>query len=169
MPQYAHVHRESDPARVFAVRRASAIHTSTGAFGSSTEGIAMRSLRASAAVVLFVLALIAGMTAAASAAPGGSKGDPLEMYKATVDAATFQKLQAGGYDIASARDTAAGKEVALVLTKAERDRLRGQGVRLSVYRDKNGRTQSERAALEAAQGYTVWRSYDEPGGIRDEM
>src|SRR4029453_12221928 len=129
----------------------------------------MRSRRASAAVVLFVLALIAGMTAAASAAPGGSKGDRLEMYKATVDAATFQTLQAGGYDIASVRDTDAGKEVALVLTGAERDRLRGQGVRLSVYRDKAGRSQSERAALEQAAGFAVWRSYDGPGGIRDEM
>ena len=88
----------------------------------------MRSRRASAAVVLFVLALIAGMTAAASAAPGGSKGDRLEMYKATVDAATFQKLQAGGYDIASVREGTAGKEVALVLTKAERDRLSGQAL-----------------------------------------
>jgi hypothetical protein len=129
----------------------------------------MRSLRASAAVVLFVLALIAGMTAAASGAPGGSKGDQLEMYKATVDAATFQKIQAGGYDIASVREGTAGKEVSLVLTKAERDRLSGQGVRLSVYRDKAGHTQSERAALQAAGGFTVWRSYDEPGGIRDEM
>jgi len=109
------------------------------------------------------------MTAAATAAPGGSKGDQLEMYKATVDAATFQKLQASGYDIASVREGTAGKEVALVLTKAERDRLRGQGVQLSVYRDKSGRSQSERAALEAAHGFTVWRSYDEPGGIRDEM
>jgi hypothetical protein len=109
------------------------------------------------------------MTAAASAAPGGAKGDRLEMYKTTVDAATFQTLQAGGYDIASVRDTDAGKEVALVLTGAERDRLRGQGVRLSVYRDKAGRSQSERAALEQAAGFTVWRSYDEPGGIRDEM
>jgi hypothetical protein len=109
------------------------------------------------------------MTAAASGAPGGSKGDQLEMYKATVDAATFQKIQAGGYDIASVREGTAGKEVALVLTKAERDRLSGQGVRLSVYRDKAGHTQSERAALEAAGGFTVWRSYDEPGGIRDEM
>ena len=129
----------------------------------------MRPRLASAAVVLFVLSLIAGMTAAASAAPGGSNGDHLEMYKATVDAATFHTLQAGGYDIASAKDTTAGKEVALVLTKTERDRLRGQGVQLSVYRDKAGHTQSERAALEAANGFTVWRSYDEPGGIRDEM
>jgi hypothetical protein len=91
------------------------------------------------------------------------------MYKATVDAARLQTLQRGGYDVASVRETAGGAEVALVLTDAERDRLRGQGVRLDVYRDRQGRTQRQRAAVQAAAGFTVWRSYDEPGGIRDQM
>ena len=172
LSRYAGIARPASENRTvkgLAVRPACDIHTSTGAFGSSTEGDRHAVETRFCGIVLFVLALIAGMTAVASAAPGGSKGDRLEMYKATVDAAAFQKLQAGGYDIASVRDTAAGKEVALVLTNGERDRLRGQGVRLSVYRDKNGRSQSQRAALEAAGGFTVWRSYDEPGGIRDEM
>jgi len=124
--------------------------------------------RLSLAVVLLVLAAMAGTAVPASAAARGA-ADRLEMYAATVDAATLHALQRGGYDIASVKQTAAGNEVALVLTNAERDRLGGQGVQLRVWRDKDGHTQSERAALEAKGGFTVWRSYDEPGGIRDEM
>jgi hypothetical protein len=119
-------------------------------------------------LVLVVLMSMAGMTAGASGAPA-SKGDELELYKATVDAAKLQTLQRGGYDVASVKETAAGAEVALVLTNAERDRLRGQGVGLEVVRDKQGRTQRQRAAAQDAAGFTVWRSYDEPGGIRDQM
>ena len=36
-------------------------------------------------------------------------------------------------------------------------------------RDKQGRTQAERAAAQAAAGFNVWRSYDEKDGIRDEL
>ena len=122
------------------------------------------------AVALAVVAAlaVAGGGSGASAAPGGGGGG-LEMYRATVDSATLQMLQRGGYDIASAKETRQGVDVALVLTAADRERLRGQGVRLEVYRDRQGRTQSQRAAAQATNGFTVWRSYDEPGGIRDEM
>ena len=128
---------------------------------------AMRPRRASLAVVLVAMISMAGMTTAASGAP--DRADRLEMYRATVDAAELQTLQRGGYDVASVQETAGGAEVALVLTGAERERLRGQGVRLELWRDKQGRTQSQRAALQAAEGFTVWRSFDEPGGLRDEM
>src|SRR4029453_16453706 len=119
-------------------------------------------------LVLVLLISMAGMATGASGAPA-SKGDELELYKATVDAAKLQTLQRGGYDVASVKETAAGAEVALVLTGAERDRLCGPGVRLGGYRDKQGRTQAQRPAPRAAAGFTVWRSYDEPGGTRDQM
>ena len=99
----------------------------------------MRPKRSSLAVVLLVLLSIVGMTTAASGAP--AEADRLEMYRATVNAATLQTLQQGGYDVASVQETPQGTEVALVLTGAERERLRGQGVRLEVWRDKQGRTQ----------------------------
>ena len=103
------------------------------------------------AVVLSMLISMAAMTAGASGAPAGS-ADELEMYRATVNATTLQTLQRGGYDVASVRETAGGNEVALVLTGAERERLRGQGVRLEVYRDKQGRTQRQRAEVQARRG-----------------
>jgi hypothetical protein len=129
----------------------------------------MRPRRASLAVVLVVLISMVGMTGAASGAPARSSADRLEMYRATVNAATLQTLQRGGYDVASVQETAGGVEVALVLTGAEAERLRGQGVDLEVWRDKQGRTQRQRAALQADGGFTVWRSFDEPGGLRDQM
>jgi Zinc carboxypeptidase len=123
--------------------------------------------------VLAVIVLLCGLAAgSASAGPTQSQptgDDRLEMYTATLDATTLQTLQRAGYDVASVEETAEGVEVALVLTRAERDRLRGQGVRLTVWRDKDGRTQSQRAAAQAAEGFTVWRSFDEAGGLRDEM
>jgi hypothetical protein len=128
---------------------------------------ATRPRRTSLAFVLVVLVSLLGMTTAASGAP--AEADRLEMYRATVDAATLQTLQRGGYDVASVQETTGGVEVALVLTSAERERLRGQGVRLEVWRDRQGRTQSERAAAQAEGGFAVWRSFDEPGGIRDQM
>jgi Zinc carboxypeptidase len=126
-----------------------------------------RTLRAGVLVV--VLVLMAGIATATSGSSAAPKDDRLEMYRATVDATTLQTLQSGGYDIASVRETARGVEVALVLTRAEHNRLRDQGVRLTVWRDKDGRTQSQRAAVQSAEGFTVWRSFDEPGGLRDEM
>ncbi|MEV6103705.1 M14 family zinc carboxypeptidase [Streptomyces sp. NPDC051940] len=129
-------------------------------------------MRTTGKIVLAVMALLAGLTSAAagsSPAQGGDGSDRLELYKATVDAAALQGLQRRGYDIANVRQQAGGTQVELVLTDAERDRLRGQGISLTLYRDAKGRTQRERAAAEAAGGFTVYRSYDEPGGIRDEL
>ncbi|HEX6678478.1 MAG TPA: M14 family zinc carboxypeptidase [Actinomycetes bacterium] len=118
-------------------------------------------------LVLCFLISMAGLTAGASGAPASR--DELELYKATVDAPTLQRLQRGGYDVASVRETTAGTEVDLVLSGAERDRLRGQGIQLDVVRDKQGRSQQQRAEVQAAAGFNVWRSYDQPGGIRDQM
>src|SRR6266498_3630833 len=36
-------------------------------------------------------------------------------------------------------------------------------------KNKDGKTQTQLAAEQAATGFTVWRSWDQPGGIRDEL
>jgi len=126
----------------------------------------MRSRRTSLAVALMLIFSAAVSTTGASGAPGR---DRLEMYEATVDSATFESLVQGGYDIASVEATEEGVRVALVLTNTERNQLRKQGVDLKLFRDQKGRTQTELAALQEAEGFTVYRSWDEPGGIRDEL
>ncbi len=93
----------------------------------------------------------------------------LQLYTTTVDAATAEQLSQAGYDIAAAQAGFAGVELQLVLTRAERAKLAQQGIGLRVTRDTKGRSQTQRFALQAASGFNVWRSWDEAGGIRDEL
>jgi murein tripeptide amidase MpaA len=96
--------------------------------------------------------------------------DGLEMYTARVSAAKASELARERLDVVAVRTAAEDTvEVDLVLTDAERARLTARGVTVVPKRNKDGKTQRQLAAEQAAGGYTVWRSWDEPGGIRDEM
>ncbi len=119
----------------------------------------------SLSVMLTALLVAAGI---ALAAQGGGQ-DPLEMYTATVNRGQAAKLAREGYDVSATRSVPGGVEIDLVLSAAEAARLRGQGVPLDVKRNRDGKTARQLAAEQAAAGYTVWRSYDQPGGIRDEV
>jgi hypothetical protein len=114
------------------------------------------------------LALSLGFGASSYGAGSGQK-ELLQMYTARVDAATAGRLAHEGYDVASAKKVKGGVQVDLVLTSRERDRLTGQGVALSLLRNKAGLTVQEQAAAQSAYGFNVWRSFDEAGGIRDEV
>ena len=59
--------------------------------------------------------------------------------------------------------------VDFVLTAAQRDRLQARGIDLKPIRNGKGQTVREQADAMAAAGYNVYRSYDERGGIRDEL
>src|SRR5215218_2483218 len=100
---------------------------------------------------------------------GGRSGNPLDMYRATLDAGQVAKLRQQGYDVASVRQSGAGTQVDLVLSASERERLASQGIKLGLIKNGKGQTVRQQAELMAAAGYTVYRSYDEPGGIRDEL
>ena len=56
-----------------------------------------------------------------------------------------------------------------MLTPRERDRLASEGIKLELIRNDKGQTVRQQAAAQAAAGFTVWRSYDQPNGIRDEL
>jgi hypothetical protein len=86
------------------------------------------------------------IASAAAAAAGGANADPLDMYRATVDRAQAAELGRDGYDIASARQTAAGTQVDLVLTTRERDRLRS----LVILAGAGGRRESASVACPCA-------------------
>jgi hypothetical protein len=104
-------------------------------------------------------AAIAGV---AGLAPSGQvAGDgPLEMYQATVDGTTLQELVNAGYDVTPTEETLEGIEVALVLSPGERRALEAKGLDLS---------QPRAARIAAAADPVVYRSFDEEGGIRDEI
>src|ERR671924_2152173 len=121
------------------------------------------------AVVALVAILVSFAATGTAGGAGGKNSGPLDMYRATVDAAQAAKLGQDGYDVASVRQSAAGTQVDLVLSTAERDRLESQGVKLGLIRNGKGQTVRQQAALQAAGGFNVWRSYDQPDGISDEL
>ena len=111
------------------------------------------------------LTVLAVLTLLASAAAAPSKGSSLDMYTGVVERAEAAKLARRGVDIAAARAKGQRLEVDLVLTAREAERLRGQGVQLGLKKNRDGKTIKQLAEEQAAAGYTVWRSWDEPGGI----
>ena len=117
--------------------------------------------------VLLSCALVVALTFSGTALAKSKHG--LQLYTTTVDAATAERLAREGYDIASAEAGFAGVELDLVLAPSERAKLAREGLTLSVTRDVKGRSQTQRFALQAVDGFNVWRSWDEPGGIRDEL
>ncbi len=118
-------------------------------------------------VAAVVVALCAGLITA-SAAPGAGR-DRLDAYTAVVQAAQLAMIAQQGIEVSGHRQVANGIEVDMVLNQAQADRLRGRGVDLKLTRVKGGKTVREFAAGQAANGFTVWRSFDEPGGIRDQL
>ena len=115
-------------------------------------------------IVACVFALLSFAGTASAKAPG-----TLNLYSAKVGAAKLEKIKASGYDVASLRQAGRRTEVFLVLSRGEAAKLRSQGVRARLVRDSQGRTQLQRAALQAASGFEVYRSWDEEGGISDEL
>jgi hypothetical protein len=110
---------------------------------------------------LAVLALGLPVTAVA-------KSERLEMYTLVGDAGTIAKATQG-VELAGERQTASGLRAEAVLTQAQVSKLRAAGVDVKLTRNKKGQTVTEQARAMAVNGYTVYRSWDEPGGIRDEL
>ncbi len=122
-----------------------------------------------------VISLVAAVVAAvcvglssASAAPSAGP-DRLDAYTAVVQAADMPAIAQQGIDVSGQRRVANGIELEMVLDQAQADQLRGKGVDLKLTRVKGGLTVQEFAAQQSANGFNVWRSYDEPGGIRDQL
>ncbi|MGH2846911.1 MAG: M14 family zinc carboxypeptidase [Thermoleophilaceae bacterium] len=99
----------------------------------------------------------------ASAAPR------LDAYTAVVSAGELRTLGEAGYDITGQRKARRGIRVGLVLTRDQRAKLAQEGINTRLTRVKGGQTVQQFAARQAANGFQVWRSWDEPGGFRDQM
>jgi hypothetical protein len=112
----------------------------------------------------------AGLTTAA-AAPTAAGRDPdrLDAYTATVAPSEMAVIAQEGFDASGRRLVRGGVELDLVLTKGQAQRLEARGVDLELTRVEDGTTVRQFAAQQAAGGFNVWRSFDEPGGIRDQL
>ncbi|MGW4210947.1 M14 family zinc carboxypeptidase [Lentzea sp. NPDC004789] len=118
--------------------------------------------------LLSALALVLG-GAAASPAAAAPAPDPLDVYVAQVTPKQAGDLSRQGFDVAAARTSGDGVEVELVLDSAQQKDLAQRGMAAKLKKTKDGKSTRQLAAEQAAQGYTVWRSYDQPGGIRDQL
>jgi hypothetical protein len=95
-------------------------------------------------------------------------GPALEMY--TLEGPADKIAEAAhGLELAGLRQTASGVTADAVLTKGQRAKLLASGVEVVLKRNEKGQTVTQQAAAQAVGGYNVWRSWDEPGGIRDEL
>ena len=116
----------------------------------------------------WLLAVVAAAGVLTFAAPA-SAAERLDAYTAVVSAKQLAILSERGLLDHGAHQVAGGTKVSLVLTRSQRARLAGQGIRTKLTRVRGGRTVRQFAARQALNGFNVWRSYDEPGGFRDQM
>ena len=119
--------------------------------------------RLGAAVAIATVAVALVIVPAAA-----GQGSGLEMYTLRGPGDKIAK-GAKGAELAGQRQTARGLVADAVLTQSQVSKLRASGVKVSLTRNKKGRTVTQQARAMAAGGFNVYRSWDEPGGIRDEL
>ena len=122
-------------------------------------------------VFAFVLVFAFTGTIPSAQAKGSSNSgkDKLEVYTVQAAAGDVDTLLRQGLDVVAVRNVGDGVEVDVVLTNKERASLQAHGLKVTPRKTKDGKTETQLAAEQAAAGYTVWRSWDQPGGIRDEL
>jgi hypothetical protein len=123
-------------------------------------------------VMLAIIAVLAGLLAAApaaAAAPASEAGPTVYVGQLTrAQLATLGGAGLDRHDIAVRRGAAGKLAVEVVLTRGQAAKLIGQGLALTEKRV-GGAAVTQRLQQETASGYTVYRSWSEPGGIRDEL
>ena len=105
------------------------------------------------------------------AAPAAAKPSPgaLDVYTVRAEPAQAGQLVREGLDVVQTRAAGDKIELDVVLSDGERARLASRGLSVAPKRNKDGKTQRQLATEQAAAGYKVYRSWDQPGGIRDEL
>ena len=107
----------------------------------------------------------------AGAQPEGAHGESdLEVYVGEVNAAGVEVLRGLGVDAESlpAEAAAGATEVEVVFSEGQAAKVRDAGVDLEV-KTVDGVAASQALRLQAAAGWDAFRSYSEPGGIKDEV
>ncbi len=132
----------------------------------------MRKLRV-VAVCLGMIGAIA-LVVPASAKPAGD-GDrarnPLDVYVGVIDQDQVEEFRGIGLDHEDVRTAPAGAgkvKVEAVLSEVEASRLASRGVKLSVKLIR-GQKASDALRKQGLAGNTVYRSYSEAGGLREEL
>lgn len=127
------------------------------------------SVRFRAIVVAAALLLPVSAAVAVPAATATADTQTLDMYTAKVSGQAAAQLSRSGVDVTATVPAGSDVKVDLVLTSDEAKGLRARGIGVQLKRAANGQTVRQLAAAQKSAGYTVYRSWDEPGGIRDEL
>ncbi|MCM0674751.1 immune inhibitor A [Micromonospora phytophila] len=122
---------------------------------------------------VFTLVGALTLTTPAGARPPSDPGgrDSLEVYVGTMNAEQLEQLRGAGVDLGhdhQETDRAGNTTIETVLSKRQAARLTGSGVPLKV-KQVRGRDASQALREQATAGWSAFRSYSEPGGIRDEI
>lgn len=120
------------------------------------------------AMVGALLALVAALAGSLGTARDAGAAE-LNLYEATVDPETLERLRAEGYDVVAPEPAAGGYAIDLVLDADERAGLEGRGIDLEPFTDAAGRTQQQLFRAQRASGFEVWRDYDGDDGLRAWM
>ena len=118
-------------------------------------------------LILFAIAALVGTLPATTFAASPQR-ERLNMYTVEGSAADFAAATAG-FELIAIEHTATGSRAQAALTRSQAAKIRAQGLDVKLVRNNKGQTIREQARLQALNGFTVWRSYDEPGGIRDQL
>ncbi|MET8525001.1 M14 family zinc carboxypeptidase [Micromonospora sp. NPDC005172] len=118
--------------------------------------------------LLGALALAPPASARPPSDPGAREG--LEVYVGTVDGKQRDLLREAGVDLGhdATADSTGRTAVETVLTPRQAKRLIDKGVPLRVKKVR-GKDASQALREQAAGGWSAFRPYSEPGGLRDEM
>ena len=95
--------------------------------------------------------------------------DRLDAYTVVTTADQLAEFEAKGLDVAGSKVTGSGVRADMILTRSQVQDVRDAGAQAKLTRVKGGKTIQQFAAAQAANGFNVWRSYDEPGGYRDQL
>ncbi|MCK2212675.1 immune inhibitor A [Actinomadura sp. ATCC 31491] len=128
-----------------------------------------RTTTLAAAVVLGLGTALVALPAQISAAAPLPPADRIELYQLDSAPGTGQALREKGYDVVQQQAAGDKEHVELTAAAADLAGLKKLGYKPEPVRNPQGQTQLEAAKAQAGGGYTVWRSYSEPGGIADQL
>ena len=95
--------------------------------------------------------------------------DRLNAYTVVTSAKKLAAFEEKGLDVAGSQVRGSRVKAQMILTRSQAQDVRAAGASAKLTRVKGGKTVKQFAAAQAANGFTVWKSYDEPGGYRDQM
>src|SRR5215212_9709899 len=95
--------------------------------------------------------------------------DRLNAYTVGTTSRQLSAFEKKGLDVADSRIRGKRVTAHMILTRRQARAVARAGANVKLTRVKGGQTVKQFAAAQAANGFTVWKSYDEPGGYRDQM